>query len=200
VVSAPPEHPNTYTVVLPPEWIRVSLTGGSDQAVKDITARMFRHLPRDGFFEERRSLEALVTETVRNARANNGLDLFLPVEQMQGRSLAASFVVGGVLLKEDLDELETLALVGDLAAGGSVVDLGGVPGARTERAEPGDPASGMDIATRRVDYMVPIPGQTRRWLSITFSTPGGGDPADQVADALVELFDAIMTTFRWRQR
>jgi hypothetical protein len=119
---------------------------------------------------------------------------------MHGRSLAASFVVGGVVLPEDLDELETLALVGELSAGGRLVEVGGVPAARTERAEPGDPGSGLDVATRRVDYTVPIPGQPRRWLSIVFSTPGAGDPGDQVADALVELFDAIMTTFRWRQR
>jgi hypothetical protein len=51
-----------------------------------------------------------------------------------------------------------------------------------------------------VDYTFPIPGDSRRWLAVTFSTPGAGDPGDQVAEALVELFDAIMTTFRWRHR
>jgi hypothetical protein len=32
---------------------------------------------------------------------------------------------------------------------------------------------------------------------VAFSTLGGGDPDDQYAKILVELFDAIMSTFRW---
>jgi hypothetical protein len=33
---------------------------------------------------------------------------------------------------------------------------------------------------------------------VTFSTIGQGRPTDDLADLLVELFDAIMSTFRWR--
>jgi hypothetical protein len=32
---------------------------------------------------------------------------------------------------------------------------------------------------------------------VVFSTVGDGDPAGQFAGILVELFDAIMSTFRW---
>jgi hypothetical protein len=34
-------------------------------------------------------------------------------------------------------------------------------------------------------------------MVITFSTLGHGDPAGEYAGLLAELFDAIMSTFRW---
>ena len=33
--------------------------------------------------------------------------------------------------------------------------------------------------------------------SLTFATPGDGDPAGEFAGLLVRLFDSIMLTFRW---
>jgi hypothetical protein len=48
-----------------------------------------------------------------------------------------------------------------------------------------------------VDYAVPVPGAAARWLLVAFSTLGAGDPDDQVARMLVQLFDAMMSTFRW---
>jgi hypothetical protein len=194
------EAPNSYSVALPPEWIRVSLTGTVEQAVKDITDRMFRHLPRDEYVQERRAVEQQVSDMVRRARAGNGLDLYLPVEEMHGVTLAASFVVGGALMPDELDDIESVALLGELAQSGRLVEVDGVPGVRTERVEPADERQGVSVASRHVDYTFPIPGDARRWLAVTFSTPGAGDPGDPMAEALVELFDAIMTTFRWRNR
>lgn len=200
VRQAAPESPNSYSIVLPPEWIRVSLTGTLEQAVKDITDRMFASVPRDQLVGERRLATGWVTDLVRRARSGNALDLYLPVQEIRGRVVSASFVVGGALLPESLDDMESVALIGELARDGRLVAVDGAPGVRTERAVPGDEAQGVDIATRHVDYTFPIPGDGRKWLAVTFSTAGAGDPGDQVADALVALFDAIMTTFRWRTR
>jgi hypothetical protein len=44
---------------------------------------------------------------------------------------------------------------------------------------------------------VPVPGEAGRWLLFAFSTLGAGDPGDEVARVLVQLFDAMMSTFRW---
>jgi hypothetical protein len=192
--------PNSYTLVLPPGWIRVSLGGTMDAAVKDIADRMFAHLPRDAYPQRRREMEDMLRDMVRQARATNGIDLYLPVEEMHGLSVPASFVVGGAALPDRLDDLDTLGLLGALAADGRLVDIDGSSGVRTERIQPAEPERGASAASRRVDYAFPIPGDTRRWLTVAFSTPGGGDPTDQVADVLVELFDAMMATFEWRTR
>jgi len=55
----------------------------------------------------------------------------------------------------------------------------------------------MEAASRRVDYLLPVPGQPGQWLIVTFATPGDGDPEGTFASLLVELFDSIMLTFRW---
>ncbi|GAA1959670.1 hypothetical protein [Catenulispora subtropica] len=192
--------PNSYALVLPPGWIRVSLGGTVDAAVKDIADRMFARLPRDAYLERRREMEDLLREMVRQARATNGIDLYLPVEEMHGVTVSASFVVGGAALPDELDDIDTLGLLGAMAADGGLVEVDGSAGVRTERIQP--PAADQPGATasRRVDYVFPIPGDTRRWLTVAFSTPGGGDPSDQVADVLVQLFDAMMCTFEWRTR
>jgi hypothetical protein len=197
---AVPETPNTYTLVLPPGWIRVSLSGSPEDAVKDIADRMFRRLPRDAYLERRREMEDLLRGMVQQARSTGGLDLYLPVEEMHGIAVSASFVVGGVAVPQAADGLGSIAILGDLAETGELADVGGAPGVRSERVEFADPARGAYVDTRRVDYAVAVPGDDRRWLTVSFSTPGGGDPGDSIAEALVQLFDAIMTTFRWRNR
>ncbi len=55
----------------------------------------------------------------------------------------------------------------------------------------------VEFGSRRVDYVIPVPGQRDRWLIAAFSTLGTGDPNDQHAKLLAELFEAIMATFRW---
>lgn len=196
-----PPAPNSYTLVLPPGWIRVSLGASVDAAVKDIADRMFARLPRDAYPQRRREMEDMLRDMVRQARATNGIDLYLPVEEMHEVSVPASFVVGGAALPDQLDDLDTLGLLGTLAADGRLVDVDGASGVRTERIRPAAPDQGAGSpASRRVDYVFPIPGDTRRWLAVAFSTPGAGDPTDQVADVLVELFDAMMSTFEWRNR
>jgi hypothetical protein len=69
--------------------------------------------------------------------------------------------------------------------------------ARTEAVAAPDPGQEVPLGSRRADYVVPVPGQPGQWLIITFSTVGDGDPDGDFAKLLVELFDAIMLTFRW---
>jgi hypothetical protein len=57
-----------------------------------------------------------------------------------------------------------------------------------------------ELASRRVDYVIPVPMDPNRWVILSFSTVGAGDPEDEIAEATTELFDAIMTTFRWREQ
>ena len=69
--------------------------------------------------------------------------------------------------------------------------------ARRETVAAADPAQQITYGSRRVDYLVPVPGHPRGMVVVTFSTIGDGDPEGEFAKLLVGLFDAIMTTFRW---
>ncbi|MGY0067928.1 hypothetical protein ACWZEH_14075 [Streptomyces sp. QTS137] len=70
-------------------------------------------------------------------------------------------------------------------------------GVRTERTVAAGAPGGGELGSRRVDYVVPVPNDHGRWLGIVFATLGAGDPEDEIADLFVELFDAMMGTFRW---
>lgn len=61
-----------------------------------------------------------------------------------------------------------------------------------------DATQGVNVAHRQVEYLVPIPDSTPdRYITFSFSAliAPGSDPA--FYDTLVELFDAVMRTFRW---
>ncbi|MFF6875348.1 hypothetical protein ACFY9S_08510 [Streptomyces sp. NPDC012474] len=70
-------------------------------------------------------------------------------------------------------------------------------GVRTERTVAADAPGGGELGSRRVEYVVPVPGDQGRWVGVVFSALGAGDPEDEIADLFVELFDAMMSTFRW---
>jgi hypothetical protein len=83
------------------------------------------------------------------------------------------------------------------AAGASPVTVDGCAGARLESTAAAETILGIEAASRRVDYLLPVPGQPGQWLIVTFAVSGDGDPEGAFADLLVELFDSIMLTFRW---
>ena len=57
--------------------------------------------------------------------------------------------------------------------------------ARTEVVAAPDPGQEVPLGSRRVDYVVPVPGQPGQWLISTFSTVGDGDPEGDFARLLV---------------
>lgn len=188
-----------YTLVLPPGWRRIPVRRGSNAAIKKILDQSFRHLPRDQVAPYRAEIERRLDQMVAEARKNGGVDLYLPVELRNGTPVAASFVVSEVSFAS-VEHVEPALIVSELARGddGSrSVAVDGTTGVRTEHAVPAAPNAEFPFGSRRVEYLVPVPGDADRWLAVVFSTPGAGDPGDQFALLLVELFDAVMSTFRW---
>jgi hypothetical protein len=49
-----------------------------------------------------------------------------------------------------------------------------------------------------VHYHWPLPSEPLRRALASFTTLGADKPDNDVAELLVELFDAIMLTWRWR--
>jgi hypothetical protein len=206
-----------YTLVLPAGWRRIPVRHGSKAAIRTILDEVFARQPdavagvsRDEVIRHRVQLEGRLTDMVRKARSSGGVDLYLPVEYVHGTAVPASFVVSQVTLGEPgdggvSDPAQVVAyFVANIggAAGGTVgnsapAEVDGVACARTEVVAAPDPGQEVPLGSRRVDYVVPVPGQPGQWLISTFSTVGDGDPEGDFARLLVELFDAIMLTFRW---
>ena len=192
-----------YTLVLPPGWERIPARQGTDEAIRAILDAKFRelppNLPRDQLAPYRAEIEGRLRRAAAQARKNGAIDLYLPVQLRDGLPVPASFVVSeGSIPTAGIDEPEQI--VGYLVTEGAdsaAVTVDGVTGARSEQTAGPDPDQGVEYGSRRVDYAVPVPGDAGRWLLFVFSTLGAGDPDDQVARMLVQLFDAMMSTFRW---
>jgi hypothetical protein len=192
-----------YAVVLPPGWRRVPLRSGTRKAISEIAeqavSRLRGRMSPDQAAPHRIRMEQRLTGAARKARQAGGIDLYLPVEPVHGTAVPASFIVaagtpsaGGPVdcgqvigrLLADRDDAEPV-----------VVD--GAAGVRLESTAAPDTAHGIRVESLRVDYIVPLPGSGSRWLIITFSTSGDGDPDGEFAKLLTQLFDSIMLTFRW---
>lgn len=106
---------------------------------------------------------------------------------MHQTPVAASFVISQQLIGP-VDGVETAEVLAQFAAG-----MAG----RIEHSVPAEPGTETEFGSRRVDYVIPVPGQPGEWLVIAFSAPGGGNPDDDYATLRVDLFDAIVATFRW---
>ncbi|MFJ8086340.1 hypothetical protein ACIQ6Y_38000 [Streptomyces sp. NPDC096205] len=174
-------------------------------------ARVPADVPRDKLARLRLELERRLRAAVADARKAEALELYLPMRLAGEVNLGASIivsqarvpapVVSGVSAGDLSDPADVaVQLMADGEAADAEVSSGEVDGAlavRRERVMSAAPEQGVELASRRVDYFVSVPGDPGRWFVAAFSTIGAGDPRDDLADALVEWFDALMTTFRW---
>jgi hypothetical protein len=192
-----------YTLVLPPGWERIPVRSGTSQVIRRILDDKLRALPvkvsRDVIVPYRVMIEGHLRKIAAEARKQGGLDLYLPVDFRNGSLIAASFVISeGALAGGDRQPAPAAlmtALTEDDDSGPRTV--GGSHAVRREHLVAADPASGTEYGSRRVDYVIPIPGNGSRWLIAAFSAVINEKAPYWFAELLVELFDAIMSTFRW---
>ncbi|MFF1764319.1 hypothetical protein [Streptomyces sp. NPDC058249] len=218
-VAEPDSPPTGYRLLLPEDWVQIPLRPGeAEDAVRSLVtsafARVPADVPRDKLTALRLELERRLRAAVAEARRAKALEMYLPVKLAGEVNLGASFTVSNARLTarsgpdgdlgrvSDPAEIAVQLLSGNGAASTSEMDLssGEVDGAlavRRERVVPAAPERGVELASRRVEYLVAIPGDPSQWLVAAFSTIGAGSPRDDLADATVEWFDALMTTFRW---
>ncbi|MGV9880525.1 hypothetical protein [Streptomyces sp. NPDC003006] len=195
-----------YTLVIPPGWTRIPLRVGTQDVVKEIVdeaaQRVARELPKDKVAEARMELYRRLNSSVREAQQRDGVDLYLPTEPMHGYLVAASVIVARIdtALRDGVDRQDVLMQLLTGSDDSEPVEVDGSAGMRKERTMPADPEKGAEAPSRHVDYVVQVPssGGDAGWVVVSFSTVGDGNLDSDFTEILVELFDAVMTTFRWR--
>ncbi|MEV8309932.1 hypothetical protein AB0P36_21905 [Streptomyces flavidovirens] len=198
-----------YSLILPPGWTRIPLRKGTEDAVREVAAETIAYapeeIPRDDVARFRAQFEGRLLGLARKAAENSGIDLYLPTMPRGEVATPCSIVVSEFRLQvgegmDPVDVARQLAEGGDAERAVEHISVEGGIGTRSEHVRPADPAKDVNDAARVVDYTIPVPGDPARWLSASFSTPGDGDAEGEFALLLVELFDAIMTTFTWQRR
>ncbi|WP_432099507.1 hypothetical protein [Streptomyces sp. WAC 04229] len=193
-----------YTLIIPPGWTKIPLREGTAEVVKEIcddAARRIAHeVPKDKLIEARLEIYRRLSNVVKDAQRRDGLDLYIPVEPLHGHIAPASFIVAkiGAQLKGGVSRQDVMTrLVADFDFT-EPTQVHETVGVRGERIVPANPEKEIEFPSRHVDYVLPIPNSEADWIVVSFSTLGDGDLEGDYSTLLVELFDSLMTTFRWR--
>lgn len=203
-VTEPLHVPNGFNLVPPPGWDTVPLKHGTkdaiDRIVRSSVSQLPAGFPKDDIPKARLQVTKKLKQAARQARDSDGLTLYLPVERMHGMLIPASFIASRPLAAP-AGKVEPETILLDLARDtedASARELDGTAAVRTLRKLPAAPDKGVEVPSWRVQYTVPIPHSVpARWIAFSFSTLIAPDADTEFAETLVELFDAVMTTFRW---
>lgn len=198
----------SYRLVLPRPWVRLPVGRGLEERARDLVEEAASRLPKDAPPDQvgpwKRELQRRIVADVRRAREYGGIDFYLPSDTMDGFLMGASFVVSEITPPGVAPEDPDAAVGGVLAElasadGAKPVSVADTVWVRIEKVVGPDQAqaAGVDVPTRRVTYATAVPGDPQRWLTVAFSCVGDGDPDGEAALVSVELFDAIMSTWRW---
>jgi hypothetical protein len=204
-VPPPASRVRTYSMVLPAPWRRISLRGDLrgqvERLVDKVVAQTPPQISPDEVAPKRHWLERQLLDQAVEAQRNGGVDLFLPVEDWHGFLISASIVVSEVVPDATAGADSVGPVMADLLRDAdtrpeTVGDTVFVRSETVREARPDGPAS----PSRHVRYVTAVPGDERTWLMAQFACVGDdveGDDETSTDRLLVELFDAIMSTFRW---
>jgi hypothetical protein len=199
-MTSPPVAAASYTLVTPAEWWRIPLQPEERRhaSVARLVERQFRGVD-DQPLLKRDTAQRLRSSADEAAQQAGGLELFVSTQLIAGVPLGVSLLVS-MLPAGAMSSLDRLH---DALAGGATdgppelaretIHAGPVlRRRRTVRPGVDDPA--QELPRSVVDYWVPVPGD-EGMLQLSFSTP----MPDQLAEAMVELFDAVTASLRWKQ-
>ncbi|MFH8237057.1 hypothetical protein [Streptomyces sp. NPDC018321] len=198
--------PNGFNLVPPPGWDVIPLRTGTKEATDHIVRKAIAQLPvgfpKDDIPKARLKLNQEMKKVVRRARAKGGMTLYLPTERFHGVALPVSIVASQPIeiprVRPTSGPEAVLAALASETPGAEMRELDGSAALRSSRDVPADVAQGVDVAHRRVEYFVPIPDSVPdQYLAFSFSALIAPDSDPTFYDTLVELFDAVMSTFRW---
>ena len=191
-----------YTMVLPHGWSRIPVGRGARAAIKGSLDKAVARSDDRRAIGVRRHLQELLTEQVNAAEAQSGVELCLPTDQVHGVTVPASVLISMPAGPTEGDPMDVLLAVAAKRPGAEVVDIAGKPAVRTEKrtenVDAGGTFDGVQARTRQIVYFLADPEDRRRYAVVSAqvleATMDGGAA---VADAVTELIDAMLSTFRW---
>jgi hypothetical protein len=214
---------DAWAFLLPPGWARFPLGEGRgterDAAIDEVVARV---LPGDRSVAggppaadvavDRELLRASLCAALAGTVGTTGTEAGTRAGASTGAVYLPTVPIAGIAVPASITETELFGEVGCSPAEVAerllgpthdtceAVDLDGRPGARVVRTrhdvhrEDGRAAG----STREVTYVVSRDEGDGDWLVLTFSTSWSSRGTERLAETLVEFFDAVMATFRWR--
>jgi hypothetical protein len=193
-------------MLLPAGWRRIPVLHGTSRAIAGILDEVFFRLAGTTSITNlqpyRHELEQQLTDMARKARQKAAVDLYLPIEQVHGTTVPASIVVsrGAFGVNGLAYHGETIRQLAQGSPEAAPVSVDGVEGVRFERSDGPGSESDLPCRSRQVDYLLPIPEVENEWLVIAFSVLESENAEEEFGQVQIQLFDAMLSTFRWTTR
>ncbi|MDX3747854.1 hypothetical protein [Streptomyces sp. AK08-02] len=200
-----PTPPADYQLLLPEGWFRVHITPERrEQSVDALVERQFKGIDNAPQIKAQARQELIGQAT--RAFDEGGIELYLSLQQAGPLTVPASLLVAlglppqGGRLPALHDIADRLAAEGKDSREVSVVELAAGPALRIrEEYDPArdrppvaaDKEAEYALPSVTLDYQVQVP-RAEAILLLTFSTP-----LIQIADAMVDLFDAVAGSLSW---
>jgi len=187
----------SYSVVVPPGFVRIPGGAGPETALALVREQLPEVEPSPEF--ETRFVDAL--RRAGEADTHHAvLDSYITAGPLPDVGVACSIVFAAVpTIPSEHSDLDR-SLLARVAAGATATAVGGDP-AVTWELETQAPHE-RDRVLRRRAVLSRVVGQDDLLISIVLTVVADTGPdvpgRGEVADALVELFEAVLTTVRWR--
>ena len=183
--------PSGFHIMMPPGWVRYLVDDEGKRALLRQTSARMRDLSRPDLDAQARTL---VEGQWRKLIRSGVTAVYLPVETTEILPPASIAVRQHVAQPGRTFEESIRALAG-AAVESFDTRIGRILRWRSEVQGAGELSA---IRTRQVGYAFALPGSDRRGLVFVSAipVPDGADPA--MVEAMTELSDTIMETFRWR--
>jgi len=196
---------SSFAIILPPGWVRMPVreheAAGLRALIEEIVSDALpASLPRDSAEPWRSELRKRLTGAAQEARDAGATAVYLPTRSMDGFAVPASLIETEVEDDGLASAADVIALIlSDPDIDATAENVDGASAVRTDttitQARPA--GDWPEVNTRQIVYTIDVPHREGRWVLMSYSAVSGDNPSAELSDALVLLFDALMTTFRW---
>lgn len=197
-----------FELVIPPGWVQIPTTPDTTRVRRRIIDDLIRHylpesLPRDRVGPWRTMLRRELVGATDEAARQNARSVLLPLQEFAGFRLPGSLLVTVVENEEEKSAEDSARLLAELLADagddGMYLEIGGAPAVRVAAVMDSDRIR-RTAPSWRVSYYVSNPDAPGVWGLLTFVVLTDGDVDAEPVQAVMLLFDAVVSTLRWGDR
>ncbi|GIF19596.1 hypothetical protein BJ973_006641 [Actinoplanes tereljensis] len=192
-----------FELIVPEGWVHVPTLPELRRVRARTIEAIVRHalpdtLPRDKAGPWRRMLNRDLTDATDQAERQGARAVVLPVTEMHGMRMPGTLLLS--VIEDDGEPQDPRSVLNSILAeagpDGMALEIDGCPAARVRQVVDSQPIKRKAPAVR-VNYYVAAPGAPGVWGVLTFTVLSDGDVEADPVQAIVLLFDAVVTTLRW---
>lgn len=197
-----------FEVIIPPGWVQIPTTPETARLRSRIIDDLIRHylpesLPRDKAGPWRKMLRKELVGATDEATRQNARSVLLPLREFAGFRLPGSLLMTVVENEEEKEAKDSERLLAELLADagddGMYLEIGGALAVRVAAVMDSDRIK-RKAPSWRVSYYVSNPDAPGVWGLLTFVVLTDGDVDAEPVQAVMLLFDAVVSTMKWGDR